>query len=150
MSAPETLDEELAFTQGIRKKIIADLTKGKSMDQLDSSVVSQLQHALDAHDRVTLTKMKIKSDEGISDKAQLAAQALGALYMDKRTREIGAVIDVEARTTRGQPALPASLPEIVPLEGEMGPTSMENFDAFAARTGFGEFKHNSEAETSAL
>lgn len=72
-------ENELKFTQEMRKKWAEDLTNhGKEMPR-DFKTGSILNMILDGMDRSTLTMRKIRSDEGISDKTNKVMEVLAGI-----------------------------------------------------------------------
>ncbi len=131
MSEQSQEDLDLAYTRDIRRKIV-DEQMSASGEARDIKVVLQ---ALDGIDRQALTKMKIKSDEGMNSAAAMAVGALATLFLDPRAKKMGEVIDIAAGAARTVPELPADLPmpEILPGEMDAGGGAQENYDTFMSR-----------------
>jgi hypothetical protein len=71
-------DIDLEYSRQKRKQLVDSLTdKGMPTDIKDQSIMLQ---ALDGLDRQALSKKKLKSDEGISSAAVMAAAMLAQLY----------------------------------------------------------------------
>lgn len=130
MSNENTEDLDLEFTRAKRKEIVEALTpKGKVPTDLKE--ISTILNALDGMDRASLSKKKIKSDEGIGDKNLQAVEVLSRIFTDPRLKGIGSA---PADPNRVIPTLSDDLvlPMIMPGElDQIGPT--ENYESFMAR-----------------
>ncbi len=146
MAAMEEVDQDLEFTRGVRKDVVTALTKG-GIAADDPKKLSILLQTLDGMDRAALTQKRIKADEGISSTKAAAAATIAHLFMDNRLKSVGAILDVEARPARATPQLGNDVPDPMIIDGELGPTNNENYDAFMARTGFND--HHDERASDA-
>ena len=120
---------DLDYTRSKRMQLINSITeKGVPADLKDRSILLQ---ALDGMDRAALSKMKIKSDEGISNGQAAAAAILAELFNDPRTRNVGKSNDlvgsVQVLSIAVQPD------QLLPGELDINPVA-ESYDSFMART----------------
>ena len=136
MSDQEKSSEEadLQFTKEKRMEIVRALVGAadKIKDQ-DPKLLNTALAALDGIDRQALTKMRIKSDEGISNSNSAIAQSLAHAFMDPRVKRI-AQAEAANGTRTGTPELPDHLPtpEILPGEMDSG-ISNETYESFQKR-----------------
>lgn len=132
MSAGNQENDDLDYTRKIRRKIIDEQMDAKSVEARDYKLVLA---ALDGIDRQALTKMRIKSDEGMSNAKAQAAAALAELFMNPNMKKAGEVLDLGADSPRTIPELPLDLPVPALVDGELdaGGTA-ENYNSFMERT----------------
>lgn len=125
-------DQDLEFTRGIRKQLVENMTKGGlPTDFKDRSL---LLTALNDMDRSALGIKKIKSDEGLGNKAAAAASMLATLLNDPRIKSVGIASGDNVR--RDLPMLPVDLVEPEIQEGELdNRPSSESYSTFSDRMG---------------
>ena len=123
-------DEELSYTKAKRKQLIESLSKnGAPNDVKDQSIMLQ---ALDGLDRITLTRMRLRSEEGISTSQVAAAAILAQLFNNPQTKKVGRSGDAVAAI----PTLRTDLPAIDVVAGELDAVPVkDNYDAFMKRNG---------------
>ena len=123
-------DEELSYTKAKRKQLIESLSKnGAPNDVKDQSIMLQ---ALDGLDRITLTRMRLKSEEGISTSQVAAAAILAQLFNNPQTKKVGRSGDAVSEI----PTLRTDLPAIAVVAGELDAVPVkDNYDAFMRRNG---------------
>ena len=132
MSNENIEDADLAYTQGMRRQLIGKMTENGKMpeDTKDRSILLQ---ALDGMDRQSLTKIKIKSDEGMNSTKALAAETLANLFMNaglKKSRQAP-----EGHVREVLPALPDDLPPVQLVDGELDALGGgDTYDTFMARS----------------
>jgi hypothetical protein len=134
---PPALDEDqvLAYTQNVRKNIVADLTKGKAFPENKGQQILLMQ-ALDGMDRAALTSKRIKSDEktsqGVAGAAGIIAQMLsqmgGMVHMPKPVD--GEIVNVEPKMLTEE--IPE--PQLVPGEIEINAGQMD-YNSFVTSMG---------------
>lgn len=123
---------DLRYTRDIRRQIIDKQMSNTNVDGCDYKLVLA---AADGIDRQALTKLRIKSDEGISNTAAQAAGALAQLFMDPRLKQAGEIIDVGADSVRVIPTLADDLPGPALVDGELDSSgTADNYETFMART----------------
>ena len=132
MSDENTSDElELEYTRGKRKQIIEKIfSTGTPTDMKEQSIVLQ---ALDGLDRISLTRMRIKSEEGVQANSQAAAASiLAVLFNSPKIKSVGRTQTPIASI----PVLDESLPEVSVIPGELDGVSVkDNYDSFVKRNG---------------
>ena len=131
MTQPMGADEyELEYTRGKRKEIISELFKdGPPKESRDISAALM---ALDGLDRISLTKMRIKSDEGVGNAQVAAASMLAVLLNSPKIKQVGR----EAEPIGEIPTLDNDLPEIPVIPGELDNSPRKDtYDEFAKRNG---------------
>lgn len=115
-------DEDLVFTRAIRKNMVTSMMKDGKVPN-DTETLRLLQGVLTDMDRTSLAKKKIKSDEGISNNAALAAAALTNALLDPRIKLLGLAREGE------QGVVPVfadrALPPAVPGELDEHPVPMD-------------------------
>lgn len=127
--AQDNIEElDLLYTRSKRRELIDALTAGGKMptDIKEQSIMLQ---ALDGMDRSSLGKLKIKSDEGISNTQAAAANMLATLFNDSRLKTLG---------NDGAGSIPVLNADVVPtriIEGELGSNKTETFSTFTTRLG---------------
>lgn len=129
-SSENTEDADLEFTRQIRRDLINEMKKqGLPTDLKDRAL---LLTALNDCDRTALMIKKIKSDEGMGNKAAAAASMLATLLNDPRVKQIG-IADASV-SRQVVPALPADLEAPVVKEGELDMSpSNETYATFTER-----------------
>jgi hypothetical protein len=123
-------DSDLEFTRAKRKELVAAITeKGMPTETKDRLT---LLAALDGMDKAALSKKKIKSDEGVSDKNVQAIETITKLFADARLKNMSKVVgSLEASI----PVLREDLPLPVLVPGELDEQSdSEDYEAFTHRT----------------
>ncbi len=133
-SSENTEDADLEFTRQIRRDLIIEMKRdGLPKDAKDRAL---LLAALNDSDRTALMIKKIKSDEGMGNKAAAAASMLASLLNDPRIKSIG-IAEVGA-VRQVTPALPADIENPVVKEGEldMAPSN-ESYATFTERHAIG-------------
>lgn len=113
---------DLEYTRAKRRDLVEKLTKtGMPGDIKEQSILLQ---TLDGIDRAALGKMKIKSDEGLSNAQAAAASILSSIFNDPRTKSIG----------KGAGVIPVLDADIAPtklVEGELDSNPITgNFEDF--------------------
>jgi len=132
MSADNHENDDLDYTRKIRRKIIDEQMDAKSVEARDYKLVLA---ALDGLDRQALTKMRIKSDEGMSNAKAQAAAALAELFMNPNLKKAGEVLDLGQDSPRIIPELPLDLPVPSVVDGELDSGgAAENYNSFMERT----------------
>lgn len=133
-SSENTEDADLEFTRQIRRDLINEMKRdGLPKDAKDRAL---LLAALNDSDRTALMIKKIKSDEGMGNKAAAAASMLASLLNDPRIKSIG-IAEVGA-VRQVTPALPADIENPVVKEGELDMTpSNESYATFTERHAIG-------------
>lgn len=133
MSDVKTVDEqELDYTKNLRKKIAEEILK-KEVKDLEPKDLNVVLAALDGIDRQALTKMRIKSDEGVSSSQAEIAQAIVTAYMDPRMKRAARM---RSETPQPIPELPDDLPVPKIMEGEMDSNvSRDDYASFMAKHG---------------
>jgi len=122
-------EQSLEYTQNKRKQLVDLLTVGEGMpaDRGDKMV---LLSALSDMDKVTLTKMKIKSEDKQAVLAGKTAQAIAALLSKVTPRHLQA----QPTTDTLFPTLGNDIPEVELVDGEttLG-TQSENYESFSKK-----------------
>ena len=129
MTDVKTTDEsELEYSKKKRKEIIEGIfSSGVPKDTKDQSIVLQ---ALDGLDRITLTKMRIKSDEGVSTSQAAAASLLVHLLNSKGIKTIGKTEEPVGEI----PVLDETLPTVEIVPGELDSSVVkDNYSNFLKR-----------------
>lgn len=129
-----TEDADLEFTRSIRRDLILEMKKdGLPKDAKDRAL---LLAALNDTDRTALMIKKIKSDEGMGNKAAAAASMLATLLNDPRVKQIGVATVGSAREVA--PALPSNLSDPVVKDGELDTNPVrETYASFTERVAIG-------------
>lgn len=120
---PDDLD--LDYTRAMRRKLVEHMTKGGM--PTETKEMSVMLQALDGMDRASLSKKKIKSDEGISNTKALAAETIAQLFTDPRLKRMGLG---DGTVTTVVPVLrEMSAPALVAGELDLI-GGLENYDSF--------------------
>ena len=124
---------DLEYTKSKRKQLIEALSKnGAPTDIKEQSIMLQ---ALDGLDRQTLTKMRIKVDEGISNTQVAAAAILAQLFNSPKTKAVGRSDEIVTTI----PVIREDLPAVTLVAGELDVMVIkDNYDGFMKRNGFEE------------
>lgn len=126
LSAEQIMEEQYAFTQGIRMRVVKSLT-AKSAVPDENANKMLLVSMLKDMDAQAASRVRIKQDSGAAaGMAGMAAMVTQILrQVDVRSYRLPEAIDVEART------LPSSMtvPSIVPGEMDVNP-AQGNIDDF--------------------
>lgn len=129
----QTEDDVLIYTRGIRKKIVDELTKGKSVpsDPADRNLLVSLLNGLDQQ---AIGIKRIKVDENQNAEAALAmAVAAQVMTAMARNRKNGQANSPAITAPRETPVLgpEVPVPDFVPGEKEISPPAL-NYETFAA------------------
>ena len=129
-------EEDLDYTRQVRKELVKEMTKG-GMDKLENSSKSILLQALSDIDKAALSRKKIASDEGISNKAIAAQGIIAQLFRDPRSKKVGQIQDGEVITINAEPPkLPDNVVPFTVVPGELDESlPSEGYDEFAKRMG---------------
>lgn len=121
-------DEDLRFTQSIRRQIASELSGKKDLENSDKTMLVQL---LDGMDRQALTIKRLKVEEGVGNKAVAAQQAIANLISQGVLIGHGIVPGAGAI-----PSTEGKIPEVPILDGELheGQSSLD-YDTFMSSEG---------------
>ena len=134
MSEQSSEDLDLAFTQSVRRKLVAELTKDGKMPT-ESREQLTLLSALSDMDRQSLGVKKINSDEGLGNKQLAAAATLAQLFNNPQMKTLGRATPGETLTLK-IPVLDESVKPSNLIEGELEIiTSGESYESFTQRMG---------------
>lgn len=128
-----TESQDLEFTRDLRKRLISDMTK----DNLptDNRDRITLLAALNDMDRSALAVMKIKSDEGIGNKAAEAQAIIAAMLTHPDIKKIGRAEVIDG-ATRVVDDLPEGVGVVDVLPDELSTNHVtEGYEDFMKRTG---------------
>lgn len=125
-------DEVLAYTQGMRRRIVNKLTNdGKTIPGTESKDILILNQTLDSMDKAALGKMRIKVEEKANQTQEQAAGMIAQLLQKVTSQKPFEVIEGVAREI---PQLPESVPAPRLVEGETATVAaQQDFDTFTAR-----------------
>lgn len=127
---------DLEYTRNLRKQLVSEIMTPEGKMPTETKDRMTLLSALDSIDRAALTKMRIKSDEGMNNTKAQAAEALMLMFMDPRMKSKPEVIELGAESVREVPKLPSDLPMPTLVPGELDQSSgNENYNTFMARAG---------------
>ena len=128
-----TENQDLEFTRDLRKRLIADMTKDKL--PTDNRDRITLLTALNDMDRSALAVMKIKSDEGIGNKAAEAQAIIAAMLTHPDIKKIGRAEVIEG-STRVIEDLPEGVGVVDVLPDELSTNHVtEGYEDFRKRVG---------------
>ncbi len=126
---PKALDDEdldLNYTREIRKSLITDMTKSGMPTETKDRMT--LLVALSDIDKAAISKKKIKSDEGISNKNLVAVETIAHIFNTKNVREI------PPSEIIGEIKEVSEVIDVSINEGELSQNSENmNFDAFMSK-----------------
>lgn len=119
---PMTHEESLAFTQGLRKRLVHDLTAGCTKIPTSPEEAKLMLETLNDMDRTTLGHMRQKSEDKTAARDQLLAEAMLQFARQAGSKSLfrsNEVPDVVERVPRRPPIDDSLLPEIELLPGEL-------------------------------
>lgn len=127
-------DQDLAFTQEVRRKLVTEIAKdGKMPEETKDRMV--LLSALADMDRQSLGVKKIKSDEGLGNKQLAAAATLAQLFNNPELKTLGRASESAPRLS-APPVLDADIAPTTIIEGELDAApSGESYETFTKRLG---------------
>jgi len=123
-------ETDIEYSKAKRRELIDVLSKGgPPRDIKEQSIMLQ---ALDGLDRIALTKLRLKSEEGISSSQVAAAAILAQLFNNPQTKAVGRSLEVVAEI----PVLREGLPAVTIVDGELDNVAMKDtYDHFMKRNG---------------
>jgi hypothetical protein len=125
-------DAVMDYTQQMRMRIIAGLTKGGNLP-MDVKEQATLMKALDGLDKQAIGKKRIVTENALADTQKQTARLINDVFKTIGGRGMGEVIDAVMREV---PRLPDSVPDPDLVDGELDATSTPlTFDTFVARYG---------------
>lgn len=113
-------NEQLAFTQDVRRKIVAKLLPDGNVPD-DPKLLSALLKTLEGHDKVTLTLKRIDADNEIADADRQALQQVHRLSQQLGSKDLARVDrpDNDSQVGPATPFNPEDIPRTELVEGEL-------------------------------
>lgn len=128
----ETEDQDLQFAQGVRKKLVGDLTKTGMPQDKESRMI--LLQALDGMDRSALGRKRIKVEE---DAGKNQAQFSGVIADLLRQQNPNAAViasQASGAVSRPAPVLGSEVPDPILVEGETSTANSQlTYDSFISK-----------------